>query len=160
MDAFSVALAYGTNKLKLNKIITFSILIGIFHFIMPIVGSIIGVKIQTIIPNINNLVGIVFLILAIQMFITRNDSTEIKNTNIISILIVAFSVSIDSFTIGIGLGILKNNIIPPALIFSITSCLISFFGLIIGNKINEKLGKKSIYIGILILLIISLKYLY
>lgn len=160
MDAFSVALAYGTNKLKLNKIIAFSILIGIFHFIMPIVGSIIGVKIQTIIPNINNLVGIVFLILAIQMFITRNDSTEIKNTNIISILIVAFSVSIDSFTIGIGLGILKNNIIPPALIFSITSCLISFFGLIIGNKINEKLGKKSIYIGILILLIISLKYLY
>ena len=160
MDAFSVAIAYGTNKIKIDKTIIFSILIGIFHFFMPIIGSVIGLKIQKIVPNIDSIVGLVFLVLAIQMFITRNDSPEIKKLDILSILIVALSVSIDSFTIGIGFGILKDRIILPAIIFSLTSSLISFIGLILGNKLNNKLGNKAIYIGIIILIIISLKYLY
>lgn len=160
MDAFSVAIAYGTNRIKINQIIVFSSLIGIFHFFMPIIGSLIGLKIQKIIPNIDNIVGLVFLILAIQMFITRNDSPEIKKLDILSMIILALSVSIDSFTIGIGFGILKDKIILPAIIFSLTSSLISFIGLILGNKINNKLGNKAIYIGIIILIIISLKYLY
>ena len=134
MDALSVTIAYGINKIKLRKVLLFSILIGLFHFFMPIIGSTIGLKIQKIIPSINNIVGLVFLALAFQMFLTRNDSTEIKKLDLLSIIIVALSVSIDSFTIGVSLGILNEKIITPAIIFALVSSIISFIGLIVGNK--------------------------
>ena len=35
MDAFSLALAYGTTKIPINKKVLLSITVGIFHFFMP-----------------------------------------------------------------------------------------------------------------------------
>ena len=42
MDAFSLALAYGTINLNGKEINILSIIVGIYHFFMPIVGMLIG----------------------------------------------------------------------------------------------------------------------
>ena len=42
MDAFSLALAYGTNSLNKKEIRTLSTIVGIYHFFMPIIGMLIG----------------------------------------------------------------------------------------------------------------------
>ena len=71
MDAFSLALIYGTLNMrsKINNIM--SITVGIFHFFMPILGYTIGQIILNIIRiNPNILVGIIFIILAIEMLIS------------------------------------------------------------------------------------------
>ncbi len=159
MDAFSLSLAYGTNKISKNKIILLSIVVGLFHFFMPIAGSIIGEPLSKLISKADIVVGIIFIILAIEMFISKDEENKIKITNIISIIVFAFTVSIDSFTVGIGLSLTNKNIIIPSTIFSIISFIFTFIGLILGKKLSKTFGKKAIYLGILILLFLGIKYL-
>lgn len=159
MDAFSLSLAYGTNKISKNKIILLSLVVGLFHFFMPITGSIIGEPLSKLISKADIVVGIIFIILAIEMFTSKDEENKIKITNIISIIVFAFTVSIDSFTVGIGLSLTNKDIIIPSIIFSITSFIFTLLGLILGKKISKTFGTKAIYLGILILLVLGIKYL-
>ena len=68
MDAFSLSLIYGTLNLdtKVEKVL--SITVGIFHFIMPILGLTIGNIIIKHVPmNINLITGLIFIGLGIEM---------------------------------------------------------------------------------------------
>ena len=159
MDAFSLALAYGTNKVSKNITILLSLVVGLFHFFMPITGSTIGEPLSKLIYKADIVVGIIFIILAIEMFLSKDEENKIKITNIISIMAFAFTVSIDSFTVGIGLSLTDKSIIIPSTIFSITSFIFTLLGLILGKKLSKTFGKKAIYLGILILLVLGIKYL-
>lgn len=160
MDAFSLALAYGTTKISKNKIIILSLVVGLFHFIMPIMGSFIGISILSkLINKADIVVGIIFIILAIEMFISKEEEKKGTITNIYSCILFAFTVSIDSFTVGIGLSLTNKNIVIPSIIFSIISLIFTLMGLILGKKLSKTLGKKAIYVGIIILLVLGIKYL-
>ena len=151
MDAFSLALVYGMNRPKLSKCYLISILVGVFHFIMPNLGVIIGRNfIRKYLVKSNILVGIIFLILAIQMLLSKNEEKKENITNILSMILFAFAVSIDSFSVGIALGIAKENIILASIMFSIISSTFTLIGLLLANKITEKYNKNAIYIGIFI----------
>ena len=100
MDAFSLALAYGTTQISMKKKILLSITVGLFHFFMPQLGSLLGSELLlNYIVKANYLVGIIFLILGTEMFISRNDKEAGAITNILSIIIFSFTVSIDSFSV-------------------------------------------------------------
>ena len=159
MDAFSLAIAYGTNKINKIKIMMLSALVGIFHFLMPYIGSIIGSKIFFLIENSNFIISIVFFLLSFEMYKSRNEEHHGTVTNIISLIIFAFTVSIDSFSVGLVLGINKNKLKSVFTIFSIISAIFTCAGLTLGNYLSSKYGKKANYFGIAILLIIGIKYL-
>ena len=161
MDAFSLALAYGTTKISINKKILLSIIVGVFHFIMPQLGAWLGSELLlNYIAKANYLVGIIFLILAVEMFVSRNDEKKGTITNFLSIIIFAFTVSIDSFSVGVALSLTSKTITTACLVFAITSMSFTFLGINIGNKIADKFEKKSEYIGIIILLFLGIKYLF
>lgn len=161
MDAFSLALAYGTNNLPYRKINSLSISVGIFHFLMPILGAIIGnTLLGNFISNANTIVAFVLLLLALEMFLSRNEEKKGTISNIISVLLFSFTVSIDSLSVGIALGLTKSSIFPPATIFSIISTIFTYIGLILGEKLYTKYDKKAIYLGIIILLGTALSYLF
>ena len=42
MDAFSLSLAYGTLNLKKKEIHRLALMVGIFHFVMPLFGHLFG----------------------------------------------------------------------------------------------------------------------
>ncbi len=160
MDAFSLALAYGTNSLKFSKIVFTSLCVGIFHYFMPYLGSTVGaIFIEHFPLNTNLLVAIIFFVLAVEMFLNRNETTNNLITNYLSIIFFAFTVSIDSFSVGIALGITNSAIFQAATIFSIISALFTFGGLLLGKKLFEKYGKKATYLGIIILLFLAIKYM-
>lgn len=160
MDAFSLALAYGTNQLKLNKKISLSTFVGIFHFLMPYLGSIIGnVFLEQFITKADTIVAFIFLILALEMFLSRNEEKKGAITNLVSIILFSFTVSIDSFSVGIAIGLTNQSILQAAIIFAITSCFFTFLGLVLGQKISEKFGKKATYFGIVILILLAINYL-
>ena len=75
-------------------------------------------------------------------------------------MVFAFTVSIDSFSIGIGLGALKNEILIPSFLFSITSGLFTYIGVNLGKTLVNKLGKITTLIGSLILFILGFYYLW
>lgn len=159
MDAFSLAIAYGTNGFNLKKSILLSIFVGLFHFFMPILGSLIGINLKNIITKADSVVSIILIIIAVQMFLSRNEEKKGSITNILSMLIFSLTVSIDSFSVGLGLGLMKQKIIEAASIFSPVSAIFTFSGLILGKKLTEKFGKNATYLGIIILTILAIKYL-
>ena len=111
MDAFSLALIYGTYSLSKKNCFLLSIIVGIFHFFMPLFGVLLGNFITSyILLNINLVVGVIFGIIGIEMIISsiRDDNINII-ISVLGFLLFGFSVSIDSFTTGIGLSLISNN---------------------------------------------------
>lgn len=157
MDAFSIALSIGTTNISRIKRYLIPITVGIMHFIMPLFGYFLGYQLLNII-NINSklLVSLIFLYLAIIMFLDRNKKDNNKITNMLSIFLLAFSVSIDSFSVGIGITGITNHIFLSFIVFSLCSGAITAIGLIIGKYSVKYLKEKSIYFGIIILLILSI----
>lgn len=160
MDAFSLSLAYGTNSIGKKNIILLSFFVGIFHFIMPNIGALIGNKVlSNIITNADIIVAIVLLFLSMEMFLSRNDEKRGIINNILSIILFSFTVSIDSLSVGIALGITKVSILIPAIIFSIISSILTYVGLILGKNLYQKYNKRAIYFGIIILISTAISYL-
>jgi putative Mn2+ efflux pump MntP len=159
IDAFSLALAYSLiNKKK--KYFYISILVGIFHFFMPLLGQKIGSLFIDKIPLAPQyIIAIIFGIVLIEMIKSIKEDKEIFEFNLINGIIFAFLVSLDSFSIGIGLKLLTNNLIISCIIFSIFSCFLTYMGFVIGNFFSKKVGNVSKVIGILLLLFLIVYHL-
>ncbi len=161
MDAFSLSLLYGTLNVSSKMIRNTSITVGIFHFFMPLFGFLFGDMIAFFLDfNANLLVGIIFLILAIQMLTSIFKKEEVSLlTGIFSYLLFGFTVSIDSFSIGIGIGSLKEAILLPCIIFSFVSGIFTYLGLRLGKKLAQKFGTISTVFGGLLLFGLGLHYI-
>ena len=161
MDAFSLSLAYGTLNLKNKEIITLSTIVGIYHFFMPLIGLNVGKFILKILPfDPNTIVSLVLFIIGIQMIIESfNNNRSVKIMTILELLMFGLAVSLDSFSVGIGLKAIYKNPLIASLIFSISSFSFTNLGLILGKKINNLIGQISTLIGGLILIVIGIFYL-
>ena len=162
MDAFSLSLLYGTEGIKNKEKMLLSLIVGIYHFIMPLIGLSIGTFITNkIIFNSNTLVGIILALISIEMLISSFKNKEEKFlVSIPGYLLFGLSVSIDSLTTGIGLSVITKNYILSSLIFSVTSFIFTYLGLNLGNILNKKYGKISTVIGGTILLVLAIIYIF
>ena len=160
MDAFSLALAYGTLNLNKKDIYKLSLTVGVYHFIMPLLGLFLGNIILKYINNTNIIVFIILFIIGIQMIYETFKEEDIKNiVSFKQMLLFGLAVSVDSFSVGIGLNVISKNYLYCSTIFSLFSLSFTYLGLILGKKINNIIGKTSTIIGGLILIIIAFMYL-
>lgn len=162
MDAFSLALIYGTQGINKKDKIILSLIVGIYHFIMPLIGLSIGIYITNkLIINTNILVGVILCLIAIEMIISSfKDEEERFLLTLPGYLIFGLSVSVDSLTTGIGLPAITENYFLTATIFSITSLIFTYLGLNLGNILNKKYGKVSTIIGGSILFSLGIIYIF
>lgn len=84
---------------------------------------------------------------------------EIKPLSIIYMFLFGLSVSLDSFSIGIGLNYITNNILLCSSIFSLTSFSFTLLGLSLGKKINEVIGDTAIFLGGLTIIVLGVYYI-
>ena len=160
MDAFSLALAYGTSSLNKKEINTLSVIVGLYHFFMPILGMLLGKFIINML-NVNGdlIVLIIFSFIGINMIIESfKEEEQVEKMKIGEMILFGLAVSIDSFSLGIGVNNISNNFLLCSLIFSITSFAFTYVGLLIGNKLNEWIGKISTMLGGVTLIILGLAY--
>lgn len=157
MDTFSLSLSIGTYNINKKDAISLSFIVGIFHLIMPLLGLIIAKCINTVFSiDTNLLTGIVFIFITIEMIVDFFDKNEKRfENNLISKILLAFCVSIDSFSVGIGLNGITDFPFLGAVIFMITSMLFTYLGLNVGKYAFKKLGSIAKIIGIIILLTLS-----
>ena len=161
MDAFSLSLAYGTLNLEKKQIKKLSLIVGIYHFLMPLLGLSVGkilLKIITIETDI--IVCIVLSFIGIEMIIdTFKEEETVKIMTLKELLLFGLAVSIDSFSVGISLQAITNNYILCITTFSLSSFIFTYLGLIIGKRINSIIGKISTILGGITLLIIGILYI-
>ena len=159
MDAFSVAISLGINSQEFKKKLLFILLVGCCHYLFPWIGINLGKTfLDSFILNGEKVLGIILIILSIEMIYEYFHYDGEINFTYKSIILMAISVSIDSFMTGIGLYSLQTNIYIILLIFSITSMFFSLLGILLGKWFNKIAGRYSEVIGILILIIIGVKY--
>ena len=72
---------------------------------------------------------------------------------------LAVATSIDALAIGITFAFLKVSILPAASLIGVTTFLIAFFGVVIGNRFGNRFGNKAEIAGGVILILIGLKIL-
>lgn len=161
MDAFSLSLAYGTISMSKKEIKLLSIIVGIYHFFMPILGMLIGKFIFNIIHISGDLIVlIIFSFIGINMIIESLKKEEkVKKMKLGEMILFGLAVSIDSFSVGIGINSISNNFIMCSSIFSITSFLFTYISLKLGNKLNQLIGKIATIMGGIVLILFGLIYI-
>jgi putative Mn2+ efflux pump MntP len=162
MDAFSLALCYGVLDISPLKRKLLALIVGIFHFFMPLLGMLFGNILEHyILFDMRFIVFSIFMLLGVEMvFGAMSKETNIILLNFIGLLLFAFTVSIDSFSAGVGIKFISNNYILCSVIFSLTSLSFTYVGLIIGGMIGAKYKETSKFIGGIILMLFALAYLF
>ena len=161
MDAFSLSLAYGTISMSKKEIRLLSIIVGIYHFFMPILGMLIGKFIFNIMHISGDLIVlIIFSFIGINMIIESLKKEEkVKKMKLGEMVLFGLAVSIDSFSLGIGMNNISDNFIMCSCIFSITSFTFTYMGLKLGNKLNQLIGKIATIVGGIVLILFGLIYI-
>ncbi|MCM3741473.1 manganese efflux pump MntP family protein [Oceanobacillus luteolus] len=150
LDAFSVCLGLGMQQLRLKRILWISLIIGAFHIIMPFIGILLGKMASAPFESYAQLISSMLLIfIGAQMFFSA--FTEEKKMLIqpigIGLLILAFTVSMDSFTVGFGLGLAGVKVVLALILFGLSSAFLSGLALLIGRHVQGVLGRYSELLG-------------
>ncbi|MCG3055961.1 manganese efflux pump MntP family protein, partial [Escherichia coli] len=89
--------------------------------------------------------GVLLLILGIQMIYSsfkRDEEPFIKPVGW-GLIIFALSVSLDSFSVGLSLGIFGARTFLTIMIFGVVSMLLTWLGLLLGRRVQGWLGSYS-----------------
>ncbi|MFB4169825.1 manganese efflux pump MntP family protein [Virgibacillus sp. JSM 102003] len=150
MDAFSVSLGMGMQKIRLKRIALIGIIIGLFHIIMPFIGIMLGQAISTQIGQFTTLAGGLLLVgIGAQMVFSafNHDTKKIVQPVGIGLLFFAISVSLDSFSVGLSLGMSEVKTMIALMLFGVVSTVLTWAGMILGKKVHGLLGVYSEILG-------------
>lgn len=164
MDAFSIALGIGMQKLRLKRIAWIGMIFGFSHLLFPSFGMIIGKIMSIKIGQYTVFIGGIILF-TLGVFMLFNSFSE-ENMHKISepygmgLLIMAVSVSIDSLPVGISLGLSGAQMALTLIIFGIFATGLTWLALLIGRKVQGILGIYSYMFGGSILMAFGLKMIF
>lgn len=163
MDAFSVSIGMGMFKLRLRQIFKIGITIGFFHVWMPLLGIVTGKLLSEKFGEIATYIGGgLLLILGVQMIWSgfKKDESSLITPVGIGLFLFGFTVSLDSFSVSLTLGIYGAKTMLVLTCFGITATILTWIGLLIGRKVQGWLGSYSEALGGSILLAFGIKLLF
>ena len=163
MDAFSIGLGMGMYKLRLKQIFYIGITVGIFHVWMPLLGMIAGRFLSDKFGTFAGYVGGALLILlGLQMVISsfKKDDKPLMAPVGLGLIIFAISVSLDSFSVGLTLGIYRAKTVATLVCFGMAATVLTWCGLLVGRKVQGWLGSYSEALGGSILFAFGIKLLF
>jgi manganese efflux pump family protein len=162
MDAFSVSLGMGMYSLRYRHIFKIGLTIGVFHILMPLLGMITGRFLSEQFGTIATYIGGgLLLILGVQMVWSsfREEEESLLTPVGFGLFFFALSVSLDSFSVGLSLGIYGAKTLLVLVCFGVGATLLSWLGLLIGRRVQGWIGKYSEVLGGAILLFFGFKLL-
>ena len=107
------------------------------------------------VPKKQIILTIILILILIEMIKSFNEEKEYHEFKLTTILSFSLLVSIDAFTLGLGLEYITNNICLASLIFMSLSSIFTFLGFNLGKYTRTKFEKYSKLISIIVLLLIT-----
>lgn len=163
MDAFSLGIGMGVRGIRMWNILRVSLIIGLFHIIMPLMGMFMGKYVSTLLGNVATAAGGALLVVLgghmLYSSLRGNDVTLIDSRSIWGLLIFALMVSIDSFSVGVSLGMFATDIILTVVLFGLSGGIMSVMGLMLGRRVSRWVGEYGEALGGLILLVFGIRFL-
>lgn len=164
MDAFAVSVCKGLSvkKVGVKHAALAGLYFGGFQFLMPVIGYLLGFRFENIIQNVDHWIAFVLLAFIGGNMIKESFSkAEEMNDDfgIKTMLIMAVATSIDALAVGITFAFLNVSILPASALIGVTTFLLSFAGIYIGNVFGACYKSKAELAGGVILILIGLKIL-
>src|SRR5699024_9578511 len=163
MDVFSVSLVIGLQRLRLLRIALHDLIIALFHISLPFIDIVLGKDISVQLCPYTTLAGGLLMVgIGAQMFFSafNHEIKKIVQPVGVGLLILAFTVSIDSFSVGLSLGISGVKTAITLLMFGATSMILTWGGMLLGRKVRGLVGAYSEFLGGSILCAFGLKILF
>ena len=165
MDAFAVSVCKGLamKKLDWKKVIIISLYFGIFQALMPVLGYCLGSTFSSFVQQVDH--WIAFILLAIiggNMIKDSTDDEEEKRNDKVDVktmVLLAIATSIDALAVGVTFAFFEVNLWLSISIIGIITFVLSFLGVIIGNKFGDKFQNKAEFTGGIILIVMGIKIL-
>ncbi len=164
MDAFAVSIASGTlmKKMHLHHVIRIALFFGVFQAIMPILGWLGGSLFADKIALVSHWIAFILLALIGGKMVKESFDDESSSFNPLDVYVIftlAIATSIDALAVGITFSVLTIPIWSSALIIGVVTFVISLMGVILGDKVGEKIGSRAELFGGVILIGIGSKIL-
>ncbi len=166
MDCLAVSLAIGTTTK--TRLLTVAVIIaasfGIFQAGMTIIGWLAGSGFIDLISAYDHWIAFLLLLLVgVKMiwegFNDNVDEPPIDVIRFVPVLILSVATSIDALAVGVSFGVLNTAVLIPALIIGMVTFVMSFCGVLLGERLEKILGTKTEIAGGLILVLIGIRIL-
>lgn len=175
-DAFSLSMGMGLKGVSRRYEIRFSLLVALFHVLMPLIGLSLGMVAGKYLGVWAGRAGAVVLAyIGLEMIwkaygeirprtIAFNEAREYFtksrldiNGGRVSLLLLTTSVSIDALTVGFSLGTIKAPILTTVLIIGFIAGCMTMVGFKGGKIFSRMVGSYSQAIGGLMLVVLAIK---
>lgn len=154
-DAFSLGIGIGMKGVRLRDVLRIGAVVGLFHVLMPLAGLFMGQYVSSLLGNVATLAaGGLLLLLGGHMIYSslRGDTVQsIDYRSGWTIVLFSLSVSIDSFSVGVSLGMFHTNLMLTVAAFGIFGGVMSILGLLLGRRVSQKLSEYGEALGGVIL---------
>jgi len=145
MDAFSLGIGIGLRGIRKLDILKLSFVIALFHVLMPLAGMYAGQYVSTLLGDVATKAGGALLLLLgghmIYSSLRGEGTRSFDHRTFWGMLVFALSVSIDSFSVGVSLGMFATDILLTVLLFGLFGGLMSILGLLLGQRVSRGLGE-------------------
>ncbi|OBR63627.1 hypothetical protein A7K91_06695 [Paenibacillus oryzae] len=162
-DAFSLGLGIGLKGIRLRDIAKMGFVIGLFHVLMPLGGVWTGHLVSGLLGKMaTTAAGVLLVLLGVHMMYSSFRGEEVRSLDhrsLWGLLVLAFSVSVDAFSVGITLGVFSANLWLTVALFGILGGLMSMLGLLLGRKVSGNLGEYGEACGGAILFIFGILFI-
>lgn len=169
MDAFAVSVCkgLGMRRMRYDQALVISLYFGVFQALMPLIGWLLGTSFSRYIQAFDH--WIAFVLLAFiggkmlwDVFHEKEDGEQESAERRLDhreLFMLAIATSIDALAVGIAFACLDVNIWNSISIIGVTTLVISFAGVWIGNRFGNRFQKKAEIAGGLVLILIGVKIL-
>ena len=169
MDAFAVSVCkgLGMRRMRYDQALVISLYFGVFQALMPLSGWLLGTSFSRYIQAFDH--WIAFVLLAFlggkmlwDVFHEKEDGEQESAERRLDhreLFMLAIATSIDALAVGIAFACLDVNIWSSISIIGVTTLVISFAGVWIGNRFGNRFQKKAEIAGGLVLILIGVKIL-
>ncbi|MDQ6420992.1 manganese efflux pump MntP family protein [Paenibacillus sp. LHD-117] len=161
-DAFSLGLGIGLKGIRLRDILKLGFVIGLFHVLMPVGGLVTGQLVSGLLGQVaSTAAGILLILLGGHMIYSSLKGEEVRSfdhRSFLGLLVLALSVSVDAFSVGVTLGMFSADLWLTIMLFGLLGGLMSMLGLFLGRKVSGNLGEYGEAFGGAILLVFGVLF--
>lgn len=163
MDAFTVSIAKGISlkAVKSKQAAKVALFFGGFQALMPFIGWFCGQSFEKYITAFSHWIALILLCgiggkMLYESFQDDEDEEDHDPLNTKSLMILAIATSIDALAVGVTFAFLKVNIFLAIALIGIITFIISYFGVILGNKVGKYFKNYAEIVGGIVLIIIGI----
>ncbi len=165
MDAFAVSLGVSASGQRLSPRARFRLPFhfGLFQFLMPIVGWMLGTTVDQYVKDFDHWVAFGLLALIGGKMIKESFDRPSETTSTTDptrgwmLLALSVATSIDALAVGLSMSFLRVEVLGPSIVIGLVAGVMTLTGMHLGRRLGERFGRRMGCAGGLVLLAIGVK---